>query len=68
MMYIFDNDLLSIYLKEKKMSQAELAKITHITESTICHYVKGNRTPSLNNFFKICAALDCNLSDLIVRL
>ena len=33
-------------LKEKNMTQKQLAKLTGVTESALSHYVKGDRIPS----------------------
>ena len=40
-------------LSQKKMTQKELALKTGITESSISHYVKGNREPRGANLTKI---------------
>ena len=60
--------LLSRKLGELRMSQAELARITHIRASTINDYYHGSaERVSLDHLDLICEALACELSDLLVR-
>lgn len=60
--------LLSTRLGERKLSQAELARRTHIRPSTINElYWEIAERVNLEHLDKICEVLDCNLSDLIVR-
>lgn len=44
-------------LSEQNMTQKELAQLTGLTESTISHYVKGDRVPRGVNLVKIAKAL-----------
>lgn len=44
-------------LKEKNMSQGELAKITGVTQSTISRYVCGKRFPDIESVIKMAGAL-----------
>lgn len=67
-MYILDTDRMAELMKEAGISQKDLAEKTHITPCAISCYLSGKRTPRLNQFFKICEALDCTVIDLIVRL
>ena len=67
-MYILDTDRLKELIEEAGLSQRELAEKTHTTPSAISLYISGKRTPRLNEFFKICEVLQCNVIDLIVRL
>lgn len=60
--------LLSTRLGEKKWTQAYLAKITGIRPNTINEmYHEITDKVSLSQLDKICDALDCDLTDLIVR-
>lgn len=52
-------------LREKEMSQRELARITGITESAVSHYIKGDRIPRGNNLVKIANALNTTIDDLL---
>ena len=44
-------------LSEQNMTQKELAQLTGLTESTISHYMKGDRVPRGVNLVKIAKAL-----------
>ena len=44
-------------LKEKNMTQKQLAKLTGVTESALSHYVKGDRIPSGDALANIACAL-----------
>lgn len=44
-------------LSEQNMTQKELAQLTGMTESTISHYMKGDRVPRGVNLVKIAKAL-----------
>ena len=44
-------------LSEQNMTQKELAQLTGMTESTISHYMKGDRVPRGGNLVKIAKAL-----------
>lgn len=54
-------------LNDRKMSQAELAKITGIRPSTICDLYHSNaKFIKLEHIEKICTALDCTVQELFV--
>lgn len=61
--------LLSARLGEKRLTQADLARMTGIRPATIneLYHEIADRV-SLEHLDLICEALDCNLSDLIVRV
>lgn len=48
-------------LKERDMSQQQLANKTGINRATIANYVNSRCNPSLKKFFKICQALQIEL-------
>lgn len=50
---------------EKGYTQAELAKRAGITESAVCHYIKGDRVPHLEQFYKLCNALELDTNDVL---
>lgn len=59
---------LSILLGERKMKQADLARITGIRPATINDlYHELAERISLEHLDLICEALQCDLSDLLVR-
>ena len=45
-------------LKEKKMTQKELAKKIGCTEAAVSHYIKGDRVPRASILSKIAIALN----------
>ena len=59
---------LSALLGERRMTQADLARITSIRPSTInlLYHELADRI-NLEHLDLICEALDCELQDLIVR-
>ena len=61
--------LLSTRLGEKHWTQADLARATGIRPSTINdYYHELAERVNLEHLDLICEALDCELSDLIVRV
>ena len=60
---------LSILLGERRMTQADLSRITKIRPSTINElYHELTDRVNLDHLDLICEALDCELQDLIVRV
>ncbi|WP_422122897.1 helix-turn-helix domain-containing protein [Planococcus sp. X10-3] len=55
-------DTLAILLKNKGISQRELAKKSGLDESTISLYMSGTRTPNLKNHVKLCEALGVDIN------
>lgn len=47
------------------MSQRELAKKVGITDSAICQYESGKRSPNIQTLKKIAEILGCSVDDLI---
>lgn len=61
--------LLSTRLGERRMTQAQLARKTGIRPNTIGElYNELADRVSLEHLDKICEVLDCDLSDLIIRV
>ena len=52
-------------ISQKGLSQKQLAKISGLTESTISHYVRGERVPRGVNLIKIAKALDTTTDYLL---
>lgn len=52
-------------LKQRGMTQKELASAANITESAISHYVKGDRVPRGVNLIKIAKALETTTDYLL---
>ena len=60
--------LLSTRLGERRLTQAELSRMTGIRPNTISElYNELTTRISLDHLDLICEALDCELTDLIVR-
>ena len=60
--------LLSKILGERKITQAQLAKATRIRPSTINDLFHGNSNSiNFNHLDLICAELDCDVCDILVR-
>lgn len=60
--------LLSTRLGERRLNQAELSRMTGIRASTINDlYHEMAERVNLDHLDLICEALDCDLSDLIIR-
>ncbi len=57
---------LSELLKKEKMTQAELARLTHIRPSTICDMYNNNCCfIKLEHIERICKVLNCRVEELI---
>ena len=57
--------LLYELLAGKKMTQAELARLTHIRPSTVCDMYNNNCSfIKLEHIERICKALNCGVGDL----
>ena len=55
---MFVPDKLKIIRKERKLTQAELAKKANMGVNSITRYEKGQRTPPIEETLKIAKALD----------
>ena len=52
-------------LKEKKITQKQLAKLSDIAEASICRYLRGDSEPRLDIIARIAKALDVSEAYLI---
>ena len=60
--------LLSVRLGERRLTQARLAQVTKIRPSTINEiYHELSDRINLEHLDRICEALDCDISDILVR-
>lgn len=58
---------LSELLEGKGMTQAELARLTHIRPSTVCDMYNNNCAfVKLEHIERICKVLDCGVDELII--
>lgn len=58
-------DNLSDIMDEVGISQRQLAKKAHITESALSRYLNKQRMPNMRTFMNLCYALQCEYSDLL---
>ncbi len=62
------SDSLAQIMKERKVNQVELAKISGIKQQLISSYIRGSKTarlPSFKNLIRLANALDCSIDQLI---
>lgn len=58
---------LSELLERERMTQAELARLTHIRPSTVCDMYNNNCSfIKLEHIERICKVLDCGIEELII--
>lgn len=55
---------ITFYRKQKKMSQAELARAIGVGQSTISGYENGTRSPMISVFAKIAHVLGVSMDEL----
>lgn len=55
----------SALLKQRSLSQLEIASISGIHKQTINRYVAGKTLPGWNELVKLSAALDCSLDSFL---
>ncbi|MCX4384461.1 MAG: helix-turn-helix transcriptional regulator [Clostridia bacterium] len=56
---------INLILKNKKMSQSELAKKIYMSQSIVNNYCTGKREPSLEVLIAICKALNVSADYLL---
>lgn len=61
---MFKDKLIAIR-KEKGLTQTELAKLLHISRSTVSMYELGDREPNFKQLNEIANALNVSIADLI---
>lgn len=52
-------------IKQSGLTQTELAKRLHVSQSTIAHYVKGDIMPSLDSLANLCKIIDVSPAYLL---
>lgn len=55
---------IQILLREKDMTQEELAIDANLSQSSISAYISGTKTPSIQALLRIAKALDTTLAEL----
>ncbi len=56
---------LSESIKESGINQSSIAKLIHVKQQTISHYVHGDIMPSLDTFANLCAVLDLDANEIL---
>ena len=54
-------------LAENDMTQADLARVTGMSESNVCRIVKGNRNVREKTLWRICKGLGCKPEDIMLE-
>ena len=54
--------------KKKGVSQEVLSGLADIGRTHLCAIVRGERRPTLETFYRICYALETNMSDLCRKI
>lgn len=52
-------------IKQSKFTQKEIADSLGISPSTISHYIKGDKMPSLDTLANLCAILCVDANDIL---
>lgn len=52
-------------LKEKGMTQVELARRAEMTEASVSRYIKGERTPKISQAYRMACAIGVDMNTLI---
>lgn len=53
------------YRQQKKLTQAQLAKLSNISRIALGNYERGERTPTIDIFIRISKALNVSLDELL---
>lgn len=59
------SERIKMFMKEKGLSQKELAKLSGITEASMSKYLSGERTPRIDVIVNLANALQITTDELI---
>lgn len=59
------NEKVKTLMKERSINQKQLAALSGITESSVCRYLKGNRTPRIDIITNFAKALNVDVEYLL---
>lgn len=62
-----DGKKIRALLKEKNMTQAELARRSNVTEANISYIISQNRNVREKTLLALCKALDCSPYDIALE-
>ena len=60
------NNRLRVFRRQKKLTQAELAKEAQVSRQTIIAIEQGDYTPSVALALKLAERLECGVNDLFI--
>ena len=60
--------VISDFRRQAKISQEVLSGLADIGRSHLSAIERGERKPTLETFYRICTALDVNMSEVILKL
>ena len=63
--YVEWSEKVRTLMNQKGMNQKELSEKSGITESSVCRYLKGERTPRIDIIINFAKALDVNVDYLL---
>ena len=52
-------------LKQRTITQAELAEKVGVTQSMISHYISGRKLPALDTLSRLCSILDLDANEIL---
>ena len=52
-------------MEDARMTQADLARETGLSEAAVSRYLAGARMPTIRAIVNICCVLNCDFEDLI---
>lgn len=52
-------------IKQSGLTQKELGKKIGVSQSSIAHYVKGDKMPALDTFANLCIAIDIDPAEIL---
>lgn len=52
-------------IKQSGLTQKSIAEKINVSQSSIAHYVKGDKMPALDTFANLCVLLDLDANDIL---
>lgn len=52
-------------LRQRTITQAELAEKIGVTQSMISHYISGRKLPALDTLSRLCSVLDLDANEIL---
>ena len=51
---------------ERGLTQTKLSELSGVSKAMICHAEQGRHMPKLDGFVLLCAALECEIAEVVV--